>query len=84
MEAITAYYDGQVFVPLAPITVAKNQLARVTLLTDEGRETVSNSTQQREIFSEFFAAIKADNTDLPAAFDDCVAEGIIFREYDWL
>jgi len=34
MEAVKAYYDGQVFVPLKPVRAKKNQEAIVTILED--------------------------------------------------
>jgi hypothetical protein len=37
MEAVTAYYDGRVFVPTKPVSAHKNQPAIVTIL-DEKRE----------------------------------------------
>jgi hypothetical protein len=32
VEAVKAYYDGQVFVPMFPVNVAKDRLAIVTIL----------------------------------------------------
>ena len=32
MEAVKAYYDGNVFVPMFPVNVAKDRLAIVTIL----------------------------------------------------
>jgi hypothetical protein len=34
MKAVKAYYDGQAFIPLTPVTAVKNQAAIVTILDD--------------------------------------------------
>jgi hypothetical protein len=35
MEAVKAYYDGHVFVPMFPVKTAKNRAAIITMLDNE-------------------------------------------------
>ena len=35
MEAVRAYYDGNVFVPIEPVRAKRNQSAIITLINDD-------------------------------------------------
>ena len=39
MEAVKAYYNGIVFIPLSPVKAKKNQSAIITILDDEDKDT---------------------------------------------
>jgi hypothetical protein len=53
VETIQAYYNGSVFVPLAPVKVALNQPALITLL--DNAKAVGNR------YDEFFGALSAES-----------------------
>ena len=55
MEAIQAYFDGSVFVPLAPVTAKLNQPAIVTILETANTQTDSNQ------YIEFFGSLSAES-----------------------
>ena len=55
MEAIRAYYDGSVFVPLAPVKAKLNQQALVTVL-----ETLNAEASGSRCF-EFFGALSDES-----------------------
>ena len=55
MEAIRAYYDGSVFVPLAPVKAKLNQQALVTIL-----EAVNTEARGNRYF-EFFGALSDES-----------------------
>ena len=38
MNAVKAYYDGNVFVPIEPVRAKKNQSAIITILDDEKKD----------------------------------------------
>jgi hypothetical protein len=48
MEAVNAYYDGQVFVPTAPVEARMHQRAIVTIL-DEARDGKSKELARKAI-----------------------------------
>jgi len=65
METIQAYYNGSVFVPLAPVKVKLNQPVLVTIL-----ETV-NSKVGGNSFAQFFGALSTENyTEIIEALKD--------------
>ena len=55
MEAIQAYYDGNVFVPLVPVNLELNQPALITILDTEKKKAESNR------FMECFGALTAES-----------------------
>ena len=64
MKAVTAYYDGRVFVPTKPVSARKNQQAIITLL-DEVRENRAKEkllslagALSEESYKEFMEALK--------------------------
>ena len=55
MDAIQAYYDGSVFVPLAPVKAQLNQRAIVTILE------IANMNVDGNRYIEFFGALSAES-----------------------
>ena len=55
MEAIQAYYNGSVFVPLAQVNVKLNQPALITILEDVDIKANNNG------YTEFFGALSAES-----------------------
>ena len=55
MSAIQAYYNGSVFVPLAPVKAQLNQPALITIL----EVATTNSDSKR--LSQFFGALSAES-----------------------
>ena len=55
MDAIQAYYNGSVFVPLVPVKARLNQLAIVTIL-----DTVNTKTSVSR-YTEFFGTLSAES-----------------------
>ena len=55
MDAIQAYYNGSVFVPLAPVKAQLNQPALITMLE------VANTDPNIKRISQFFGALSSDN-----------------------
>ena len=55
MEAIQAYYNGSVFVPLSPVKAELNQPALVTILESENTET------GRICYFELFGALSNES-----------------------
>ena len=55
MDAIQAYYNGSVFVPLAPVEAQLNQPALITML-----EVASTDPNSKRI-SQFFGALPSEN-----------------------
>ena len=55
MEAIQAYFNGSVFVPLVPVKVELNQPALITILETEKKNVEDNR------FIEFFGALSAES-----------------------
>ena len=55
MEAIQAYYDGSVFVPLSPVKAKLNQPALVTILEAANTET------DRICYLELFGALSNES-----------------------
>ena len=56
MDAIQAYYDGSVFVPLAPVKAQLNQPALVTILE------VANTNRDSKRTSQFFGALSTESS----------------------
>ncbi|MDR2569692.1 MAG: hypothetical protein LBD23_05265 [Oscillospiraceae bacterium] len=55
MDAIQAYYDGSVFVPLAPVKVRLNQPALITILE------ASNTKDGGNRYNVYFGALSAES-----------------------
>jgi len=55
MDAIQAYYNGSVFVPLTPVKAKINQTALVTILETENTDTGGNR------YYEFFGSLSSEN-----------------------
>ena len=55
METIQAYYNGRVFVPLAPVNVKINQPAIITIME------ASNTKTNDKSYIEFFGAMDAES-----------------------
>ena len=55
MDAIQAYYDGSVFVPLAPVKAKLNQPALITIL-----ESASSNLDVNH-YARFFGALPAES-----------------------
>ena len=55
MDAIQAYYDGSVFVPLAPVKARLNQPAIVTILD------AANTKASASRYIEFFGTLSAES-----------------------
>ena len=55
MEAIQAYYNGSVFVPLAPVNAKLNQSALITILG-----TVNANTGVKH-YSEFYGSLSSES-----------------------
>ena len=64
MEAIQAYFNGSVFVPLVPVKASLNQPAIVTILDTVNTKTSNNrnieffGTLSAESYSEIIEALK--------------------------
>ena len=55
MDTIQAYYNGSVFVPLAPVKAQLYQPALITILE------VTNVNQENKLISKFFGALSAES-----------------------
>ena len=55
METVQAYYNGSVFVPVAPVKAKLNQPALVTIIEAENSKANNNS------YVEFFGALSANS-----------------------
>ena len=55
MQAVKAYYDGKVFVPLSPIKIMTNQSAIVTILDEELKEP------QVKIHEDYFGILSDED-----------------------
>jgi len=55
MEAIQAYYNGSVFVPLAPVKAKLNQQALITIVGT----VKANSSVKR--YSEFYGSLSSES-----------------------
>ena len=55
MDAIQAYYNGSVFVPLTPVKAHLNQPALITILE------VANTNPDKKRISQFFGALSAES-----------------------
>ena len=55
MDAIQAYYNGSVFVPLVPVKARLNQPAIVTMLD------VANTKASVNRYTEFFGTLSAES-----------------------
>jgi predicted DNA-binding antitoxin AbrB/MazE fold protein len=63
METIEAYYDGSVFVPLAPVKAKQNQHVVVTFVEPKKREAKNDidslfGVLSRESYEEIMEALK--------------------------
>jgi hypothetical protein len=64
MEAVSAYYDGRVFIPTQPVNARKNQSVLVTILDDtqgsatkETLRTLAGSLDEAD-YNDFINALK--------------------------
>ena len=55
MDAIQAYYNGSVFVPLVPVKAKLNQPALITILE------VANTSMEGNNYVEFFGALSNES-----------------------
>jgi len=55
VNAIQAYYNGSVFVPVSPVNVKLNQPALITIVESENSKPSSNG------YVELFGAMSADD-----------------------
>ena len=55
MEAIQAYYNGTVFVPMTPVKVKLNQTAIITILD------TTRVKQKENRYSKFFGALSSES-----------------------
>ena len=55
MGIIQAYYNGSVFVPLAPVNAQLNQLAFITI------PEVANTDSDNKCLSQYFGVLSADS-----------------------
>ena len=75
MEAVRAYYDGSVFVPVEPVNAIKNQNAIITILDfDESVSASASDVTEPQKHGILLGFLKGIVPELPESFFDPLLE----------